>query len=65
MFSEIPGIHVMPDRNITTGIDSRVHQCIIIENQTTQDYSQLTEQATFPFQVSPITPSTDVLSLQR
>ena len=37
----------MPDRNITTGIDSRVHQYIIIENQTTQDYSQLTEQATF------------------
>ena len=37
----------MSDFNITTDIDSCVHQCIIIEHQSTEDYFEFTEEATF------------------
>ena len=47
VFSETPGIHVMSYFNLTADFDSSVHQCIIIEHQSTEIYSEFTEQATF------------------
>ena len=37
----------MSEYILTTDFDSSVHQCIIIEHQPTEIYSEFTEQATF------------------